>query len=96
MSYKDLFKKWQKYVWHKQGFSLYFESINIMAQKKRNRQRVNRYKFTINNPFITDDVKALSLDNLTDEQKELYEKSYNRNDFTHLKDLPYFDFAVCE
>jgi len=65
-------------------------------QKKRNRQRVNRYRFTINNPFITDDVKVLCLDSLTDEQKELFEKSRNRNDFAHLRDLPYFDFAVCE
>ena len=65
-------------------------------QKKRNRQRVNRYRFTINNPFITDDVKVLCLDSLTDEQKELFEKSRSRNDFAHLRDLPYFDFAVCE
>jgi len=62
--------------------------------QKRNRQRVNRYRFTINNPFITEDVNVLNIDTMTDEQRALFERT--RNDYTHLKGQPFFDFAVCE
>ena len=68
----------------------------IMQKKPGYRQRVNRYRFTINNPFITEQVKVLTLDTMDDEQKELYEHSRDRNDFNHLREFPYFDFAIVE
>jgi hypothetical protein len=64
----------------------------------KKRQRANRFGFTINNPFITDDIKILTPDIMSDEQKQIYEK--NKQDrFTHLKtpdNEKYFDFAVIE
>ena len=66
------------------------------SKTKRFRQRANRYGFTINNPFITDDIKIIDPDNLTDEQK-----TYPRttHDYSFIKLLDYeqfFDFATVE
>jgi hypothetical protein len=66
----------------------------------RNRQRANRFGFTINNPFLTDSIKVLDINNLTAEQQELYEKCKgDKNRFAHLKtpdNEKYFDFALTE
>jgi len=64
-------------------------------QKKRFRQRANRYGFTINNPFITPGIRVLDADNLTAEQKKLLGKV--KHDYSALKDYPeLFDFALVE
>ena len=48
------------------------------------RERVRRHRFTLNNPFITDDVKALDPDHLTDEQKALLCKEV-KHDFSFIR-----------
>ena len=64
-------------------------------QKKRFRQRANRYGFTVNNPFITPGIRVLDVDNLSDEQRRLLGKV--KHDYSALKDYPeLFDFALVE
>jgi hypothetical protein len=68
-----------------------------MQKIKRFRQRANRYGFTINNPFVTDDVKVIDRDNLTAEQRELLGKV--AHDYSFLKQPEreqYFDFRIVE
>jgi hypothetical protein len=67
-----------------------------MAYQQRERTRRNR--FTLNNPFITDDIKVLDPDNMTPEQKEMLNKEI-KHDFSYIKQPQfekYFDFAICE
>jgi len=67
-----------------------------MAYQPRERTRRNR--FTINNPFITDDIVVLDKDNLTDEQKALLGAEV-KHDFSYIKQPPfekYFTFAIVE
>ena len=45
-----------------------------MDNEKEKNPRQRRHRFTINNPIVTDDVKILKPDEMTDEQKELYKK----------------------
>jgi hypothetical protein len=67
---------------------------------KKKRERVRRYGFIINYPFLataSQEIVVLDINNLTPEQQELYEKQ-NR-DFSAFKTPDkekYFDFAVCE
>jgi hypothetical protein len=70
-----------------------------MDNEKVSNPRQRRHRFTINNPIVTDDVKILDRENLTDEQKELL----NRNtptDYSFIKDnekfRDLFDFHLCE
>ena len=68
-----------------------------MQKTRRYRQRANRYGFTVNNPFITDDVKVLDPNSLTDEQKELLGRV--THDYSFLKQpefAGYFIFALVE
>ena len=68
-----------------------------MGKTTRYRQRANRYGFTINNPFITEDIKVLDINNLNDEQKELLGKT--KHDYSLIKQpefKKYFNFAVIE
>ena len=61
--------------------------------KKRFRQRANRNGFTLNNPFITDSVKLVDINNLTDEQKQMPKVEH---DYTFLKQpqfAKFFTFA---
>ena len=65
--------------------------------RQRIRPRAFRNKFTINNPFITEDVKVLDPDNLTDEQKSLLGKV--THDYAYLRQPQYSDtfvFALTE
>lgn len=67
-----------------------------MAYQPRDRARRNQ--FTLNNPFITDDVKVLDPDNLTDEQKALLGKEV-KHDFSFIRQPQYeqfFTFAIVE
>ena len=67
-----------------------------MPKAKRYRQRANRYGFTINNPFLTDDIKIVDPDNLSDEQKEYARTAH---DFSYLQQPQYaqfFDFVFIE
>ena len=48
-----------------------------MDMTKRDRPRARRNGFTIPNPFITDDIKLVEIDKLTDEQKAMPIKKYN-------------------
>ena len=69
----------------------------IIMQKKRFRQRAARNRFTINNPFLTDDIRVLAPDNLTEEQKGLLGKV--SHDYAYLKQPQYdglFVFAIVE
>jgi len=62
------------------------------------RERLRRHRFTLNNPFITDDVKVLDPDHLTDEQKALLGKEV-KHDFSFIRQpqfAPYFIFALVE
>ena len=62
------------------------------------RERARRNRFTLNNPFITDDVKVLDPNNLTDEQKALLGKEV-KHDFSFTRQPQYeqyFTFAICE
>ncbi len=62
------------------------------------RERARRNRFTLNNPFITDDVKVLDPNNLTDEQKALLGKEV-KHDFSFIRQPQYeqyFTFAICE
>lgn len=63
----------------------------------RFRRRAHRYGFTINNPFITDDITVLDPDNLTAGQRELLGKV--THDYSVLKRQEYeqyFNFALAE
>jgi hypothetical protein len=67
-----------------------------MAYQPRERARRNR--FTLNNPFITEDVKVLDPDNLTDEQKALLGAEI-KHDFSFICQSQfeqYFTFAIVE
>ncbi|MCL2570333.1 MAG: hypothetical protein FWE16_03950 [Firmicutes bacterium] len=75
--------------------------MQYFNKPKRFRPRANRYRFTINNPILSDvAIKVLNPDEMTDEQKELYERNQNRhNSYADLKAPEYekfFDFAICE
>jgi hypothetical protein len=62
------------------------------------RERARRNRFTLNNPFITDDIKALDPDNLTDEQKALLGAEV-KHDFSYIRQPQfeqYFTFAIVE
>ena len=72
-----------------------------MKEKRKdnriNRQRANRYGFTINNPFITENIKVINPDKMTDEQKAIFQDK--RHDYSHLKtpeNEQYFDFILTE
>jgi len=68
-----------------------------MNKIKRNRPRASRYGFTINNPFITDEIKVVDINNLTDEQKAIFRE--NAHDYSVLKEPQnekFFDFAFVE
>ncbi|MCL2796976.1 MAG: hypothetical protein FWD58_02855 [Firmicutes bacterium] len=65
--------------------------------QRRFRQRAARNRFTINNPFITEDTKILDPDSLTDEQASLLGKI--SHDYAYLKQPQYeglFVFALVE
>ena len=67
-----------------------------MAYQQRERARRNR--FTLNNPFITDDIKVLDRENLTDEQKALLGQGV-KHDFSYIRQPQfeqYFIFAIVE
>jgi hypothetical protein len=67
-----------------------------MAYQPRERARRNR--FTLNNPFITDDVKVLDRESLTDEQKALLGQEV-KHDFSFIRQPKYeqyFTFAIVE
>ena len=72
----------------------------MLGKAKRYRPRTTRHRFTINNPILADvSLKVLDPDNMTPEQKELYERNIGRNDFDHFKTPEYekfFEFAICE
>ena len=51
--------------------------------KKRNRQRANRNGVVINNPFITENVKIVDINNLTDEQKAM--PRITKNDYSFVR-----------
>ena len=62
------------------------------------RERARRNRFTLNNPFITDDITVLDPNNLTAEQKELLGKEV-KHDFSYIKQPQfeqYFTFAIVE
>jgi|GEM_PF-1179009 len=40
-----------------------------MERTKRNRNRANRFAFTLPNPFVTENTKIVDIDNLTEEQQ---------------------------
>jgi len=55
---------------------------------KRERPRFWRYGFTIANPFITDRVKVINIDELTEEQEQMPQIEY---DYTYLESIPNWD-----
>lgn len=59
--------------------------------------KARRNKFTIANPFITENVKVVDMDNLTDEQKAM---PFIDHDYSFVRSLPcydqYVEFAFCE
>jgi len=68
-----------------------------MYKQKKFRQRAFRNRFTINNPFITDDIKVLDPDNLTDEQQSLLGNV--KHDYSYLREPQYeqfFEFRLAE
>lgn len=62
----------------------------MIIDKPRIRQRVNRNGFTLNNPFLTDVIKVVDINNLTDEQKAMPRIEH---DYTFLRQ-PQFESLV--
>ena len=68
-----------------------------MERKKRYRPRANRYGFTINNPFITEDTKVVDPDKMTDEQKAIFKGSvHDMSELRQPENEKYFTFAFVE
>ncbi len=71
-----------------------------MGEKRtdiKRRQRANRYGFTINNPFVTEDIKVVDGTTMTDAQRAMLDA--DRHDYTHLKtaeNAQFFDFVLTE
>ena len=67
-----------------------------MQKTKRYRQRANRYGFTINNPFLTEDVKTVDPDKLTAEQESYTKTAHDYSSIKLPKYEQFFDFTYIE
>ena len=70
-----------------------------MGNQEQKNTRQRRFRFTINNPIVTADVTILKLNEMTDEQKEIYNKT-EPTDYSYIKESEkfrdLFEFHVCE